>query len=66
VFVVGHRNWEYFDKISESHRPAAEAFLAWARRHPEAAEDLVGHPGGLAWAGDHLYAAEWHMDHPHR
>lgn len=66
VFVMEHRGWEYFDKIMEHHRPAAEAFLGWARRHGQAAEALMSHPGGLGWAGDHLYAADRRMDHPRR
>jgi hypothetical protein len=63
VFVLEHRKWEYFDRISEQHRPAAEAFMAWARRNAQAAETLANHPRGLAWAGDHLYQAERKMGH---
>jgi hypothetical protein len=64
TFVVMHPGWQYFDRIMEQHRPAAEAFMAWCRRHPPAAERLMSHPGGLIWAGRHLYADSWHMEHP--
>ena len=63
-FVATHPGWPYFARIMESHRPAAEAFMAWCRRHPQAAEALMNHPGGLDWAGRHLYASSWHMDNP--
>jgi hypothetical protein len=66
VFVLAHRGWPNFNKIAEKHRPAAEAFVVWARRHAEASEALMSHPHGLAWAGEHLYAADWHMAHPNR
>jgi hypothetical protein len=65
TFVNGHPGWEYFDKIMENHRPAAETFMAWCRRHPKAAERLMNHPQGLDWAGHHLYASFWTMEHPH-
>jgi hypothetical protein len=63
-FVVTHRGWQYFDQIVLSHRPGADAFMAWCRRHPQAAEALMNHPGGLNWAGHHLYASSWHMENP--
>jgi hypothetical protein len=66
AFVVEHRGWPVFDEIAERHRPAAEGFLAWTRRHPRAAEALMRHTGGLAWAGHHLYADAWHLEHPNR
>ena len=61
MFVATHRGWPVFDEIMERHRPAAETFMAWSRRHPQAAEALMNHPHGLEWAGHHLYAADWHM-----
>jgi hypothetical protein len=64
VFVATHPGWPYFDRIAMSHRPGADAFMAWCRRHPNAAEALMNHPGGLAWAGHHLYASSWHMETP--
>jgi len=64
VFALEHKGWQGFDKIMEHHRPAAEAFMAWARKHHDAAEKLMSHSGGLKWAGDHLYADSWHMEHP--
>ena len=66
VFVLSHKGWPYFDKIMENHRPAAEAFMAWARKHKEAAEGLMRHSKGLEWAGHHLYADYWHLEHPKR
>jgi hypothetical protein len=62
AFVAAHPGWPLFDRIMESHRPAAETFMAWCRRHPPAAQALMAHPGALDWAGRHLYAADWHME----
>ena len=53
TFVSEHPRWSDFDFITETHRPAATAFIAWARHHPEAAQALVNHPGGLKWAARH-------------
>jgi hypothetical protein len=64
AFVIRHQGWRYFDQIMERHRPAAETFMSWCRRHPQAAEALVSHPRGLEWAGHHLYASYWHMENP--
>jgi hypothetical protein len=66
VFVREHRRWPIFDEIAEHHRPAANAFMDWARRHPRAAEALMNHPRGLDWAGRHLYAEYWHRERPNR
>jgi len=66
VFVLAHRGWPVFEEIMERHRPAAEGFVAWCRRHPQAAEALMSHPRGLEWAGRHLYAGLWHLEHPRR
>jgi hypothetical protein len=54
AFVASHQNWPGFDRISENHRPAAMAFMDWVRRFPAAAQKLMSHRAGLAWAGDHL------------
>jgi len=54
AFVAQHPGWGNFDVMAETHRPAANAFIAWCRRHPQAAEDLMNHPNGLEWAGRHL------------
>ena len=62
AFTLTHPGWETFDTITESHRPAAEAFMGWCRRHPRAAETLMNHPHGLEWAGHHLYASYWEME----
>ena len=53
-FVRQHHGWQQFDTIMERHRPAAESFMRWSRQHPAAAEQLLNHPGGLQWAGQHL------------
>jgi hypothetical protein len=63
-FVALHPGWPFFDQIALNHRPAADQFMAWCRRHPQAAEALMNHPGGLYWAGHHLYASSWHMEQP--
>jgi len=56
VFAMTHPHWEYFEDIALNHVPAANTFMAWCRRHPEAAEALMNHQSGLDWAGHHLYA----------
>ncbi len=63
-FVATHPGWPIFDDIAMHHRPAADSFMVWCRRHPQSAERLMSHPGGLAWAGHHLYASSWHMETP--
>jgi hypothetical protein len=65
-FVATHPNWGQFDDIALHHRAAADTFMAWCRRHQQAAEALMSHPGGLSWAGHHLYASSWHMEEPGR
>ncbi len=64
VFVSQHPGWPEFDTFAMNHVPAMHNFLEWCRRFPEASRLLVAHEGGLRWAGYHLYATEWHMDHP--
>jgi hypothetical protein len=59
VFAANHPGWEWFDNVMAKHRAGADQFLAWTRHNPIAAEELIGHPSGLLWAGQHLYAAEW-------
>jgi hypothetical protein len=63
-FVATHPGWPNFDQIAMHHRAGADAFMYWCRLHPDAAEALMSHPGGLAWAGHHLYASAWHMEAP--
>jgi hypothetical protein len=63
-FAAKHPEWEWFDKIVAKHRAGTDQFLEWARRNPIAAEELVGHPRGLLWVGEHLYAAEWQQKPP--
>jgi hypothetical protein len=53
-FVQQHPGWQTFDVMTETHRPAANSFIVWCRRHPRAAEALMDHPRGLEWAGNHL------------
>jgi hypothetical protein len=62
-FAFSHREWDEFNWIMEHHHPAANAFMQWCRKHPRAAESLMNHPGGLDWAGRHLYQASWDMKH---
>jgi hypothetical protein len=66
AFISTHPGWPMFDQIVAAHRPAANAFMAWCRRHPQAAEALMSHPSGLRWAGEHLYAEHWALKHPNR
>jgi hypothetical protein len=66
TFIQTHPGWPVFDQIVGTHRPAANAFMGWCRRHPPAAETLMNHPGGLRWAGDHLYAEYWSLERPRR
>ncbi len=54
VFVAAHPGWSEWDWISETHHPAANAFMAWVRRRPNAARDLVNHPAGERWAAHHF------------
>jgi hypothetical protein len=55
AFVATHPGWPFFNEVMKQHRPAADAFMAWCRRHPPAAEALMHHPRGLQWAGHNLY-----------
>jgi hypothetical protein len=66
VFIESHPGWPELDVIVGTHRPAANALLDWSRRHPRAALDLMAHSGGLDWAGRHLYAESFALEHPHR
>jgi len=59
VFAAKHPGWEWFDNVMAKHQAGAGRFLEWTRHHPIAVEELIGHPSGLLWAGEHLYAAEW-------
>ena len=53
-FIGTHPNWPGFDSLANQHRPAVRTFLRWARNHPVAAQELMNHRAGLAWAGAHL------------
>ncbi|MEO6882512.1 MAG: hypothetical protein ABI199_00655 [Bacteroidia bacterium] len=66
AFAAMHPNWSHLDEIMKSHRPAARNFMAWCRKHPKAAHDLMAHKGGLKWAGDHLYKESWNMETPNK
>ena len=59
TFAAKHPGWEWFDKVAARHRAGTDQFLEWTRHNPVAAEELVGHPRGLLWVGEHLYASEW-------
>lgn len=62
AFVALHPGWPAFNVLAVQHRPATEAFMMWCRRRPRAAEALMRHPGGLFWAGHHLYQSYWSME----
>ena len=64
AFVTTHPGWSYFDDMVLHHRIGVDAFMAWCRRHPNPAMALMNHPGGLDWAGHHLYASSWHLEQP--
>jgi len=64
TFIQTHPGWPKFDEIVSTHRPAANSFMAWCRRYPPAADALMHHPGGLRWAGDHLYSEYWSLERP--
>ena len=66
TFIALHPDWPGFNAIAQGHRPALNAFMAWSRRHPPAAEALMAHPAGLRWAGEHLYAEYWQLRRPMR
>jgi hypothetical protein len=54
-FADKHPDWPVFSDIFKNHKPAANEFMAWARKYPQAALSLMKHSRGLHWAGDHLY-----------
>jgi hypothetical protein len=62
VFTSKHPDWAWFDRVMAAHRLGAGQFLAWCRQYPTAVEELIKHPSGLRWVGDHLYAADWHAE----
>jgi hypothetical protein len=55
AFLASHPKGQFLSDVGERHMLAADAFMAWCRRHPEAATELVSHPRGLEWVGRHLY-----------
>ena len=59
MFVTANPKWPLFDKIAANHKEAAEAFVEWCRKYPKAAEELMNHPKGLHWVGNHQYKAYW-------
>lgn len=61
-FADTHRSWDDFNWIMEHHRPAANSFMAWCRRHPDASRELMHYPAGLHWAGTHLYQSYWDLE----
>jgi hypothetical protein len=63
-YIHDHPDVHGFDSWAEANRPATEAFMAWVRQFPQAANALMEHHGGLAWAGEHIYSFDWHLEHP--
>ncbi len=59
AFARTHREWDEFNWIMEHRRPAANGFMQWCRRYPEASERLMNYPAGLHWAGHHTYQNDW-------
>jgi hypothetical protein len=58
-FLALHGGREFLRPLLDGeHRPGLDAYLAWCRKSPHAAVELVHHGHGLAWAGEHLYARE--------
>lgn len=57
-----HKDWPELDEIESHHKPAMEDFLVWCRNYPDAARQLMAHPGGLSWAGDHIGKESRHME----
>ena len=63
LFLKNHPNMTYFSDMSQQHRTAFNAFIAWCRAYPAAAEGLFNHPLGLKWIGAHLSEAASRMKH---
>ena len=61
VFYNQHKNWPSLQVMMTTHKVATYEFLKWCNAYHEAARALMMHPGGLKWAGDHLYKATAHM-----
>ena len=51
AFLAQHADWQDLAAIASQHPRAANQLLAWERRHPDAAQDLLGHEGALRFAG---------------
>lgn len=58
VFVAPRSGWTTFAEWIEGHRRAVDAFVAWCRKHREAARELAGHAHGVATVGEQLYPGE--------
>jgi hypothetical protein len=39
--------------MATKHREGLEAFIAWCRQYPAAAQDLMDAPAGLRWLASH-------------
>jgi hypothetical protein len=59
AFTSQHPDWSWFDRVMGEHKLGASQYLAWCRKYPSAAEELVAQPSGLRWVGDHVYPSEW-------
>jgi hypothetical protein len=57
AFLLNKHEWGQLHTILEAQqREGLDAFLGWCRRAPQAADELVAHPRGLAWSGEHLFS----------
>ena len=64
AFAAEHPGWPEIDAFATAHVVAVHNFFEWCVHFPAAARALVAHPGGLRWAGHHLYGAELHLSNP--
>ncbi len=63
-FVSAHHRWPVIQLVIEPYRATFEAFIAWGRAHPRAAQDLASEPRGLAWVGFHTFGGLWDAKAP--
>jgi hypothetical protein len=59
AFVPLHPDWKDLNELNHSQGTAMDAFLAWCRHFPAAADTLVHHEWGLRWAGQHIDSKFW-------
>ena len=58
AFVAPRSGWTTFATMLQAHGPAMDAFIAWCRKHPEAARALASHTNGVSTATEQLYAGD--------